>query len=237
VFFLCSACDRGRRYCGAVCSRRARTESMREAGRRYQRTRDGRLAHAARQAAWRQRQKVTHQSPPRGAPEATVVGEPAPSAMEADAEANTCRHSGRPHTTKRSASTTLLRAPASGAAPQSALPLPHRLAPLTHQGAPPRRALQPLLVGLPSFQDTRDRRLHRRTLPLSTSRPNPSQEVVLKSGNSRRLMTRNPRFLVTINTHQVRGVAGSAGTKTGLMPLPACAALAVAPGLHGRTCE
>ena len=92
VFFLCSACDRGRRYCGSACSRLARTESVREAGRRYQRTRDGRHAHAARQAAWRQRrQKVTHQSPPPGAPEATVAPAPARAAMEAAARAGAAR--------------------------------------------------------------------------------------------------------------------------------------------------
>lgn len=91
VFFLCSVCDRGRRYCAAACSRRARAESVREAGRRYQRTRDGRHAHAARQAAWRQRQKVTHQSPPPGAPEATVASEPARPAMEAETQASSAR--------------------------------------------------------------------------------------------------------------------------------------------------
>ncbi|WP_309895929.1 hypothetical protein [Archangium sp.] len=91
VFFLCSACDRGRRYCGSACSRRARTASVREAGRRYQRTRDGRHAHAARQAAWRQRQKVTHQAPPPGAPEATVAPEPTGPAMEADTQVGSAR--------------------------------------------------------------------------------------------------------------------------------------------------
>ena len=59
----------------------------------------------------------------------------------------------------------------------------------------------PVASGGPSvFLGARGRGLHRRTLPLSTSRPNPSQGVVLKSGNSRRPMTRNLRFLVTINT-------------------------------------
>lgn len=38
VFFLCSACDRGRRYCATACSRLARAKSLREAGRRYQRS-------------------------------------------------------------------------------------------------------------------------------------------------------------------------------------------------------
>jgi hypothetical protein len=51
---LCSRCDRGQRYCGRACSRAARLESRRAAGRRYQRSRAGRLAHAARSRRWRQ---------------------------------------------------------------------------------------------------------------------------------------------------------------------------------------
>jgi hypothetical protein len=52
---LCSRCDRGQRYCGHACSRAARLESRRAAGHRYQRSRAGRLAHAARSRRWRQR--------------------------------------------------------------------------------------------------------------------------------------------------------------------------------------
>jgi len=52
---LCSRCDRGQRYCGRACSRATRLESRRAAGRRYQRSRAGRLAHAARSRRWRQR--------------------------------------------------------------------------------------------------------------------------------------------------------------------------------------
>jgi hypothetical protein len=52
---LCSRCDRGQRYCGRACSRAARLESRRAAGRRYQRSRAGRVAHAARSRRWRQR--------------------------------------------------------------------------------------------------------------------------------------------------------------------------------------
>ncbi|WP_331649438.1 hypothetical protein [Piscinibacter sp.] len=54
---LCSRCDRGQRYCGRACSRAARLESRRAAGRRYQRSRAGRLAHAARSRRWRQRRQ------------------------------------------------------------------------------------------------------------------------------------------------------------------------------------
>ena len=69
---VCSRCDRGQRYCGARCTGAARAESVRVAGRRYQRTRRGRVAHAWRQHRYRERlhryrehragvHKVTHQ--------------------------------------------------------------------------------------------------------------------------------------------------------------------------------
>ena len=60
---ICSHCDRGNIYCGKRCSETARRQSQREAGRRYQKTRRGRFAHAARQRRYRQRRraKVTHQ--------------------------------------------------------------------------------------------------------------------------------------------------------------------------------
>lgn len=59
---ICSDCDRGNIYCGRGCSCRARRESQRAAGRRYQRSRRGRFAHAERQHRYRtRRQEVTHQ--------------------------------------------------------------------------------------------------------------------------------------------------------------------------------
>jgi hypothetical protein len=60
---ICSHCDRGNRYCGKRCAQTARRQSQREAGRRYQRKRRGRFAHADRQRRYRQRHraKVTHQ--------------------------------------------------------------------------------------------------------------------------------------------------------------------------------
>ncbi len=60
---ICSHCDRGNRYCGKRCAQTARRQSQREAARRYQKTRRGRFAHAARQRGYRQRRraKVTHQ--------------------------------------------------------------------------------------------------------------------------------------------------------------------------------
>ena len=62
---ICSPCDRGQRYCGATCSRQARSCAQRAASKRYQNSRKGRLAHARRQAQWRARKKiVTHQGSP-----------------------------------------------------------------------------------------------------------------------------------------------------------------------------
>jgi hypothetical protein len=58
---LCSRCDRGQRYCGRACSRAARLESRRNAARRYQRSRAGRMAHAARSRRWRQRRREREQ--------------------------------------------------------------------------------------------------------------------------------------------------------------------------------
>ncbi len=67
VAYICSWCDRGHRYCSDFCRDQARRRSVREAGLRYQRTQQGRLLHAKRQAEYRARQrasekKVTHHS-------------------------------------------------------------------------------------------------------------------------------------------------------------------------------
>jgi len=77
---VCRRCDRGQHYCGRACALAARRESLREAGRRYQRSRAGRFAHARRARRYRQRRRqqeiVTHhgsQAP--GAP-ATVEADP-----------------------------------------------------------------------------------------------------------------------------------------------------------------
>lgn len=64
---VCTACDRGQRYCDPECSQQARRRSVREAGRRYQHSRAGRFAHARRARAYRVRCKiVTHQGSPEG---------------------------------------------------------------------------------------------------------------------------------------------------------------------------
>ena len=65
---VCSHCDRGQRYCSDACSEKARRESLREAGRRYQETERGRRNHARRQKRYRFRKAeqrgVTHQGSP-----------------------------------------------------------------------------------------------------------------------------------------------------------------------------
>jgi len=74
---ICSHCDRGNIYCGERCSQTARCQSRREAGRRYQRTRRGRFAHAERQRRYRQRRraKVTHQGSPPDVADETLPAE------------------------------------------------------------------------------------------------------------------------------------------------------------------
>jgi len=54
---LCSFCDRGQIYCGQECSKSARKSAQSEAARRYQASRRGRTAHAARARNWRNRQR------------------------------------------------------------------------------------------------------------------------------------------------------------------------------------
>jgi hypothetical protein len=74
---ICSHCDRGNIYCGKRCSQAARRQSRRKAARRYQKTRRGRFAHAARQRRYRQRRraKVTHQGSPPLPPDETLPAE------------------------------------------------------------------------------------------------------------------------------------------------------------------
>ena len=56
---LCSRCDRGNRYCGRACWRLTRNVARRKAARRYQCSRPGRIAHAARSRRWRQRNALS----------------------------------------------------------------------------------------------------------------------------------------------------------------------------------
>ena len=63
---ICSRCDRGQRYCSGRCAQAQRRRSIREAGRRYQRTPLGARNNAARQKRWRVRivTTVTHHTSP-----------------------------------------------------------------------------------------------------------------------------------------------------------------------------
>jgi hypothetical protein len=59
---ICRRCDRGQIYCDRLCAAQARGAAQRAAGQRYQTSRAGRFAHAARARLYRQRYKiVTHQ--------------------------------------------------------------------------------------------------------------------------------------------------------------------------------
>ena len=67
---ICGCCDRGQIYCAGECARRARRGTQRAAGRRYQTSRRGRLAHAVRARRYRARRKnVTHQGSPPSPPD------------------------------------------------------------------------------------------------------------------------------------------------------------------------
>lgn len=62
---ICRQCDRGQSYCAQGCAQRARRASLRQAGRRYQQSFQGRLNHALRQRRYREKQSqekaiVTH---------------------------------------------------------------------------------------------------------------------------------------------------------------------------------
>ena len=62
AFLLCRRCDRGQRYCGAVCSTTVRRERQSESNRRYRKTVGARRLNAQRQQHFRARQKrVTDQ--------------------------------------------------------------------------------------------------------------------------------------------------------------------------------
>ena len=65
VFWLCTHCDRGQRYCSTSCRRQARRQQCRAANRRHQCSPEGRLDHRDRQRTYRQRHpppRVTDQS-------------------------------------------------------------------------------------------------------------------------------------------------------------------------------
>jgi len=64
LFFLCSRCDRGQRYCSRSCRDQARRRQQRGANRRHQQSPEGRLDHRDRQRQYRHRRaqaRVTDQ--------------------------------------------------------------------------------------------------------------------------------------------------------------------------------
>lgn len=74
---VCGHCDRGQIYCASGCGQTARLLAQREAGQRYQRSRNGRFAHAERNRRYRLRQKnVTHQGSPLPPPDGLVEPDP-----------------------------------------------------------------------------------------------------------------------------------------------------------------
>jgi hypothetical protein len=64
LFFVCSHCDRGHRYCSASCRSATRGRQRRCANRRHQQSPEGRLDHRDRQRQYRERRtraRVTDQ--------------------------------------------------------------------------------------------------------------------------------------------------------------------------------
>jgi hypothetical protein len=58
LFFICSHCDRGHRYCSPQCREAARLSQRRCANGRHQRSPEGRLDHRDRQRQYRERQQT-----------------------------------------------------------------------------------------------------------------------------------------------------------------------------------
>jgi hypothetical protein len=63
LFWICSHCDRGQRYCSLACRIRSRLEQLREARRRHQQSPEGRLDHRDRQRAYRRRKATSSALP------------------------------------------------------------------------------------------------------------------------------------------------------------------------------
>lgn len=59
LFFICTHCDRGQRYCSLICRRICRLQQRRAAGRRNQQSYEGRLDHRDRQRAYRLRKAAS----------------------------------------------------------------------------------------------------------------------------------------------------------------------------------
>jgi hypothetical protein len=86
---LCTACDRGQRYCSVECARAVRRQSQRESDRRYQRSQSGRLNHAERMRRYRQRRRGVTEHSSVASPECDVrsmIGTSGVSMLSASAE-------------------------------------------------------------------------------------------------------------------------------------------------------
>ena len=55
VFYICSSCYRGHRYCGDRCRKKARREQRRRANQRYRQSKEARLDQRDRQREYRER--------------------------------------------------------------------------------------------------------------------------------------------------------------------------------------
>src|SRR5271166_6178438 len=87
---ICSCCDRGQIYCAGGCAPLARAERRREVARRYQKSRNGRFAHADRSRRYRGRHKnVTHQGSPEEDVDACLVTASAAARISAPDPADT----------------------------------------------------------------------------------------------------------------------------------------------------
>ena len=80
MFWICQRCYRGQRYCSDRCRVKTRRQQRREANRRHQQSREGRLDHRDRQRAYRLRRaraRVTDHT--RNAPSTPAsIGSPEP---------------------------------------------------------------------------------------------------------------------------------------------------------------
>lgn len=87
---ICSRCDRGHVYCAAGCAQAARRGSQRDAGRRYQASRRGRVNHAVRARRYRSRKNiVTHQGSPPDRPDDLLCAGPVVAVTEPSPRDNT----------------------------------------------------------------------------------------------------------------------------------------------------
>lgn len=101
---ICSDCDTGQIYCSKRCSQTARQIACCAADARYQKTRQGKLNHAARQRRYRERQQqkqkiVTDQASLENSPHDVLPSEPneiEPSQLVPSTVGNCCHFCKKP---------------------------------------------------------------------------------------------------------------------------------------------